>query len=61
MRDTGPLGGGVSPDPADPGINRVLAAAAKHSLAVNLLCSGRNDRRACNKRAALLLRLAAVK
>src|SRR5437763_6591801 len=41
MRDTGPLGAGVSPDPADPGVNRVLAAAAKHSLAVNLLCSGR--------------------
>src|SRR5207237_6129691 len=31
----------VSTDPADPGINRVLAAAAKHSLAVNLLCTGR--------------------
>jgi predicted TIM-barrel fold metal-dependent hydrolase len=31
----------VSTDPADPGINRVLAAAAKHSLAVNLACSGR--------------------
>src|SRR5437763_2220053 len=31
----------VSADPADPGLNRVLAAAAKHSLAVNLLCSGR--------------------
>jgi L-fuconolactonase len=31
----------VSTDPADPGINRVLAAAAKHSLAVNLLCWGR--------------------
>jgi predicted TIM-barrel fold metal-dependent hydrolase len=41
MRDAGPLGGGVSADPADPGINRVLAAAAKHSMAVNLLCSGR--------------------
>lgn len=35
MRDT------VSTDPADPGINRVLAAAARHSLAVNLLCWGR--------------------
>jgi L-fuconolactonase len=32
---------GVSPDPADPGIARVLAAAAKHSLPVNLLCWGR--------------------
>lgn len=31
----------VSTDPADPGINRVLAAAARHSLAVNLLCAGR--------------------
>jgi L-fuconolactonase len=31
----------VSTDPADPGINRVLAAAAKHSMAVNLLCWGR--------------------
>src|SRR5437660_5440090 len=31
----------VSTDPADPGINRVLAAAAKNSLAVNLLCTGR--------------------
>jgi predicted TIM-barrel fold metal-dependent hydrolase len=28
-------------DPADPGINRVLAAAARHSLPVNLLCWGR--------------------
>ena len=31
----------VSTDPADPGINRVLATAARHSLAVNLLCWGR--------------------
>ncbi len=31
----------VSTDPADPGINRVLAAAAHYSLAVNLLCWGR--------------------
>jgi predicted TIM-barrel fold metal-dependent hydrolase len=31
----------VSADPADLGVNRVLAAAAKHSMAVNLLCSGR--------------------
>jgi L-fuconolactonase len=31
----------VSTDPADPGLNRVLAAAAQHSLAVNLLCTGR--------------------
>jgi L-fuconolactonase len=32
---------GVSTDPADPGINRVLAAAARHSMPVNLLCWGR--------------------
>jgi len=31
----------TSPDPADPGINRALAAAAKYSLPVNLACSGR--------------------
>jgi L-fuconolactonase len=31
----------VSTDPADPDINRVLAAAARHSLPVNLLCWGR--------------------
>ncbi|MFO1188923.1 MAG: amidohydrolase family protein [Alphaproteobacteria bacterium] len=29
---------GVSTDAADPGINRVLAAAGRHSLPVNLLC-----------------------
>jgi predicted TIM-barrel fold metal-dependent hydrolase len=33
----------VSTDPADPGLNRVLAAAARHSLPVNLLCWGRLD------------------
>ena len=33
----------ASPDPADPGINRVLAAAAQHSLPVNLACTGRLD------------------
>ncbi len=32
---------GMSEDPADPGINRVLAAAARHGLAVNLMCTGR--------------------
>jgi predicted TIM-barrel fold metal-dependent hydrolase len=32
---------GVSTDPADPGIARVLTAAAKHGLPVNLLCWGR--------------------
>jgi L-fuconolactonase len=31
----------TSPDPADPGINRALAGAAKHSLPVNLAASGR--------------------
>jgi predicted TIM-barrel fold metal-dependent hydrolase len=31
----------VSSDPADPGINRVLAAAARRDVPVNLLCSGR--------------------
>jgi L-fuconolactonase len=31
----------VSADPADPGINRALAAAAQHSLPVNLMCWGR--------------------
>src|SRR6184192_1930214 len=35
MRDT------VSTDPADPGLNRVLAAAAEHSMPINLLCWGR--------------------
>jgi L-fuconolactonase len=33
--------GDISPDPADPGLNRVLAAAARHALPVNLLCWGR--------------------
>ena len=31
----------VSTDPADPGINRVLATAAQQSLPVNLACTGR--------------------
>jgi len=31
----------ISTDPADPGLNRVLAAAGKQGLAVNLLCWGR--------------------
>jgi L-fuconolactonase len=31
----------VSTDPADPGINRALAAAAQHHLPVNLMCTGR--------------------
>jgi predicted TIM-barrel fold metal-dependent hydrolase len=33
----------VSSDPADPGINRVLAEAARHKLPVNLLCWGRPE------------------
>ena len=33
----------LSEDPADPGINRVLAAAARHSLPANLLAWGRLD------------------
>ena len=33
----------TSPDPADPGINRALAAAAKSSMPVNLAASGRLD------------------
>jgi predicted TIM-barrel fold metal-dependent hydrolase len=35
------LNRGVSTDPTDLGINRVLAAAARHALPVNLLCWGR--------------------
>jgi predicted TIM-barrel fold metal-dependent hydrolase len=33
----------VSSDPADPGVNRVLSSAARHSLPVNLLAWGRLD------------------
>jgi predicted TIM-barrel fold metal-dependent hydrolase len=36
----------VSTDPADAGINRALAAAARQSLPVNLLCWGRLDQAA---------------
>jgi len=36
----------VSADSADPGLNRVLAAAAQHCLAVNLLCWGRLEQAA---------------
>ena len=32
---------GVATDAADPGLNRVLAAAARHSLPVNLMATGR--------------------
>ncbi len=35
------LNRGMSTDPADPGINLVLAAAAQHGLPVNLMCTGR--------------------
>jgi predicted TIM-barrel fold metal-dependent hydrolase len=35
--------GNVSTDPADPGIARVLGAAARNGLPVNLLCWGRLD------------------
>jgi predicted TIM-barrel fold metal-dependent hydrolase len=36
----------VSTDPADPGLNRVLAAAAQHALPVNLMCWGRLEQAA---------------
>jgi L-fuconolactonase len=32
---------GASTDPADPGLNRVLATAAHYALPVNLMCTGR--------------------
>ena len=35
------MGPGVSTDAADPGIGRVLSAAARHGLPVNLMCRGR--------------------
>jgi L-fuconolactonase len=34
---------GLPTDPADPGLNRAFAAAARHSLPVNFLCWGRLD------------------
>ena len=37
---------GVSSDPADPGINRVLAVAGRHLLPVNLACTGRLEQAA---------------
>jgi L-fuconolactonase len=37
---------GVSTDPADPGLNRVLAEAARHSLPVNLMATGRLEQAA---------------
>jgi predicted TIM-barrel fold metal-dependent hydrolase len=33
----------LSDDPADPGVNRALAAAAQYGLPVNLYCAGRLD------------------
>jgi predicted TIM-barrel fold metal-dependent hydrolase len=33
----------ISTDPADPGVNRVLAEAGRHDLPVNLLCWGRTE------------------
>jgi predicted TIM-barrel fold metal-dependent hydrolase len=40
------LNRGLSNDPADPGIHRVLAAAAQHGLPVNLMCTGRLEQAA---------------
>ena len=40
------LNRGVSTDPADLGIHRVLAAAARHALPVNLMCTGRLEQAA---------------
>jgi len=37
------LNRGVSEDPADPGIGRILAAGARHGLPVNILCWGRTE------------------
>ena len=37
---------GVSTDPADPGLNAVLATAARHGLPVNLMATGRLDQAA---------------
>jgi L-fuconolactonase len=37
---------GVSTDAADPGLNRVLAAGARHGLPVNILCWGRLEQAA---------------
>jgi predicted TIM-barrel fold metal-dependent hydrolase len=49
----------VSADPADPGINRVLAAAARHRLPVNLSCWGRLEQvgglAASNPQSALVI------
>jgi L-fuconolactonase len=37
------LNSDVTSDPADPGIGRILTAAARHSIKVNVLCWGRLD------------------
>jgi hypothetical protein len=46
----------VSTDATDPDINRVLAAAAQHSLPVNLLCWGPAVRNAIESRSELRVR-----
>ena len=40
------LARGAAEDPADPGLNSVLAAAARHGFPVNLLCWGRLEQTA---------------
>jgi len=37
---------GMSTDPADPGLHRVLTTAARHALPVNLMCTGRLEQAA---------------
>src|SRR5262249_16980231 len=37
---------GVSTDPDDPGLHRVLTTAARHALPVNLMCTGRLEQAA---------------
>ena len=40
------LNRGEATDPADPGLQRVLVAAARHALPVNLMCTGRLEQAA---------------
>jgi len=40
------LNRGVATDAADPGLQRVLASAARHALPVNLMCTGRLEQAA---------------
>jgi predicted TIM-barrel fold metal-dependent hydrolase len=40
------LNRGVTTDAADPGLQRVLASAARHALPVNLMCTGRLEQAA---------------